>query len=69
MSFWTPNIGKSGRIARISGGIIFLLAAALLLREDLKIPAIVCALAGAFMLFEGFRGWCVLRACKIKTPL
>jgi len=24
---------------------------------------------GVFLLFEALLGWCVLRACRIKTPL
>jgi hypothetical protein len=27
------------------------------------------ALAGLFVLFEALRGWCILRACGIKTRL
>jgi hypothetical protein len=27
----------------------------------------VCMLAGIFALFEAARGWCLLRACGIKT--
>jgi hypothetical protein len=27
------------------------------------------AAAGVFSLFEAFRGWCVMRACGIKTKL
>jgi hypothetical protein len=30
--------------------------------------AAVMAAGGGFMIFEALRGWCVLRACKIKTP-
>lgn len=29
----------------------------------------VLAAAGAFVLFEALRGWCVLRACGLKTRL
>ena len=25
--------------------------------------------AGVFLAFEALLGWCVLRACRIKTPL
>ena len=25
--------------------------------------------SGAFMLFEAFRGWCVMRACGIRTRM
>jgi len=29
----------------------------------------VLAVSGGFVLFEALRGWCVLRACGIKTRL
>jgi hypothetical protein len=29
----------------------------------------VLALLGVFVLFEALRGWCVLRACGIRTRL
>jgi len=28
-----------------------------------------CVACGAFVLFEAWRGWCVLRACGLKTKL
>ncbi len=69
MSFWSPNIERRGRIFRIACGIILLLAALLLAREGMGLGAWIAAAGGAFTLFEGLRGWCVLRACKIKTRL
>jgi hypothetical protein len=33
------------------------------------LPAAIVTLGGLFVLFEALRGWCVLRACKLKTPL
>ncbi len=69
MSFWAPNIERRGRIVRACSGLILLVAAALFYREGMSIVAGPLALGGAFTLYEGLRGWCVLRACKIKTRL
>jgi len=30
---------------------------------------VVLAVLGVFVLFEALRGWCVMRACGIKTRL
>lgn len=69
MSFWTPNIERRGRIVRAGSGLILLIAAALFYRAGMSLVAVLLALGGAFTLYEGLRGWCVLRACKIKTRL
>lgn len=67
MKFFAPNIGTPGRIARGLCGVASL-AAGWFSREH---PAVGAALAlgGGFMLFEAFRGWCVARACGLKTPM
>ena len=67
-SFLTPNIGNKGRIVRGVSALILLGAAGFLFTVH-WISAILLALAGLFVLFEALRGWCVLRACKFKTPL
>ena len=69
MSFWSPNIETKGRIARSISGLILLVAAFLLYREGFVIATWLLAAGGAFTIYEGLRGWCVLRACKIKTRL
>lgn len=63
---FSRNIGHTGRIAR---GVV---AAALLVGAGFGFSAslwlgIGLGVAGAFALFEALRGWCVLRACGIKT--
>ena len=67
MTFFAPNIGTSGRIARGLSGLATL-AAGWYSREH---PAVGVALAlgGGFMLFEALRGWCLARACGLKTPM
>jgi len=67
-SFFRPNIGRSGRLVRAS------LAAALLLGGIMAVQQIiwlgvVLFISSAFVLFEAARGWCLMRACGIKTKL
>ncbi len=67
MSFFKPNIDLLGRIVRGVCGL-GCLGGAFLLREHV-VALIALAGSGVFMLFEAFRGWCVARACGLKTPL
>jgi hypothetical protein len=67
MRFFNPNIGTSGRIARGLCGVLCL-AGAYFLREQ-TIPMVLLIGSGLFTLFEAARGWCVARACGLKTPL
>ena len=72
------NIDQKGRLARLYTGIIaivFGIAIALLTYLSI-IPASLGWLAagsslfgGAFAIFEARKGWCVVRAIGIKTPL
>lgn len=71
-----PNIDRSGRIARAISGLICIGLG--LVVWPLHWPVAVgwrwgvCAGAlavGLFQLFEARRGWCVARACGLKTPL
>ncbi len=60
------NISKTGRLVR------GLLALALLLGAGIGSLVSVwlgagLAVGGLFVLFEALRGWCVLRACGLKT--
>jgi hypothetical protein len=71
------NIDKKGRIARLIYGLTFLAAGGLLalgwaLHSASPMRWTVaggCAVAGAFGIFEAVRGWCVMRAIGVKTPL
>ena len=72
------NIDQKGRLARLYTGIIaivFGIALALLTYFSV-IPAALGWMAvagsifgGAFAIFEARKGWCVVRAIGIKTPL
>jgi hypothetical protein len=63
-----PNISGWGRIVRALWGAA-LIAAALLIPNAAAWIRIVLVVAGGFALFEAVRGWCVMRACGIKTKI
>ena len=67
MGFFSSNIGTAGRIVRGACGLGCAVGAWFL--RDLPVPAVALAGSGVFMLFEAFKGWCVARACGLKTPL
>jgi hypothetical protein len=67
MSFWAANIETRGRIFRGVAALIMLGAAFFLHHEGVAFWPWLLAIAGAFTLYEALRGWCILRACKIKT--
>lgn len=66
--WFAPNIGRPGRIARGLLGLGLLAGAAFCWGVSGWL-ALLLAAAGAFALFEALRGWCVARACGIKTRL
>ena len=71
------NIDQKGRSVRRNGGLLCLaLGAASLgaaysgVSRRLFLGAGVClVLAGLFQLYESRKGWCVIRALGIKTPV
>jgi hypothetical protein len=65
-TFFTPNLQIEGRKARGVTSFVFLCAAlvGLLFSRRLSLLLLV---AGLFSFYEALRGWCVLRACGIKT--
>lgn len=64
--FFQPNIGTTGRILRAVFGVMLLAAAAYSYPLHLAACAAL-AIGGVFCLIEAFRGWCVARACGLKT--
>jgi hypothetical protein len=66
--FFARNINGPGRIARAVWGIGLIVAAGFLWGRS-RWPALALAACGLFALFEAGRGWCVMRACGIKTKL
>ena len=67
MSFWTPNIDHRGRIIRAIMSVALFAAAFIAHRKGVEWLAVMLAIAGLVGVVETARGWCVLRACKIKT--
>ncbi len=72
----TPNIQKSGRIARaITGVLTIALGVAFWFFAWPEAPVIrtiaivVCLAAGVFQLYEARKSWCVMRSCGIRTPM
>ena len=72
------NIGAKGKVIRLLSGVFFLLVGlALLLVVVFSMPEIswlwmvgvLLVAIGVFQVFEGWAGWCVLRAMGIKTRL
>jgi hypothetical protein len=70
------NIDQRGRKARLASGVIVGLCGVALILASLfvdplrmLIAGILLLVTGSFMIFEGARGWCALRALGIKTPM
>ena len=66
--FFAANIGPAGRIVRGLMGLALLGGAVLSFQQSVWL-ALLLAAAGVFGLFEALRGWCLMRACGIKTKL
>lgn len=66
--FFLPNLEARGRLIRGVGGIGFVAGGVALCGVNLVV-SVILIISGGFMLFEAVRGWCVMRACGIKTKL
>jgi hypothetical protein len=66
--FFRPNINHRGRIARGVIGSLCLIAGIVVVDFQLLI-GLVLVVAGLFALFEAVRGWCLARACGLKTKI
>jgi hypothetical protein len=70
MPWLQRNICGRGRLLRAGTGLALLGAAGLLAARD--VPGwlvLAVAASGLFALFEAAAGWCVARACGIKTRI
>jgi len=66
--FFSPNIGLRGRIVRgVLGGLLVI--GGVVVRGDKPWAAVVLILSGGFCCFEAVRGWCIMRACGVKTRM
>jgi hypothetical protein len=62
------NISNTGRVVRGLAALVLLLGAGFGFLVSVWLGAGL-AVGGLFALFEALRGWCVLRACGLKTRL
>lgn len=67
-SFFKPNINHRGRIARGVIGSLCLLTGITLVDYQLAV-GLVFVVAGLFAMVESVCGWCVARACGLKTKI
>ena len=67
-TFFSPNIDTKGRLVRGLGALVLLVGAGFGVTVSLWLGFGLLA-AGIFVGFEALRGWCVMRACGIKTRL
>jgi hypothetical protein len=64
--FFQPNINHHGRMARGVIGALCLIAGIVLVDYRLWL-GLIFVVAGLFAIFESLRGWCLIRACGLKT--
>ena len=67
-NFFRPNLKRQGRIARGVIGTVCLMAGIITVDFVLWLGLIFVA-AGLFAIYEALSGWCVARACGIKTKI
>ena len=65
---FSRNISNTGRLVRGLGALALLLGAGIGFFVSIWL-GVVLAVSGVFVLFEALRGWCLLRACGLKTRL
>jgi Protein of unknown function (DUF2892) len=66
--FFSQNIDRRGRIVRAIWGVALIIAG-LLISGGHQWLCVALIAAGGFALYEAVRGWCLMRACGIKTRL
>ncbi len=66
MSRFAPNLETKGRVIRALFAAAMFIGAFFVYPHS-KVGAALLVISGAFVAFEAFRGWCVMRACGIKT--
>jgi hypothetical protein len=67
--FFNANIDRKGRIFRLLLGIALMVAGLLVFFSYSLWLGAILFISGVFGLFEAARGWCLMRACGIKTRL
>jgi membrane-bound ClpP family serine protease len=66
--FFRPNLKRNGRIARGVIGTVCLIAGIITVDFVLWL-GLILVVAGLFAIYEALRGWCLARACGIRTKI
>ncbi len=66
--FFSRNLDPRGRLVRALGGTA-LIVTGLLVSQEGQWWCVGLVSAGGFILYEAARGWCLLRACGIRTRI
>lgn len=64
--FFRPNIKRQGRIARGVIGSLCLIGGIITVDHILWL-GLIFVVSGLFAIYEALRGWCLVRACGLKT--
>ncbi|MEY2410592.1 MAG: hypothetical protein QOF48_3262 [Verrucomicrobiota bacterium] len=64
--FFAPNIDRAGRLIRALWGLVAMVVGILLWRAHWW-AGVPCCLLALLAFYEAVRGWCIARACGIKT--
>ena len=67
-NFFRRNIDRNGRIARGVLGALCLIAG-IIVAGDHSLWGLILVVAGIFAIVEALSGWCLVRACGIKTKI
>jgi hypothetical protein len=65
--FFRPNLDRHGRIARGVIGALCLIAGIIVAGDYEWWVGLCFVVPGLFAIFEAVRGWCLVRACGIRT--
>ena len=66
--FFQPNLKRQGRIARGVIGALCLVAG-IIVAGDVSLWGLILVVAGLFAIYEALSGWCLARACGLKTKI
>jgi hypothetical protein len=66
--FFSRNIDNRGRIVRGVLGGVLVISGMVACSHNVWVAAVLIV-SGGFCLFEAVRGWCVMRACGVKTRM
>lgn len=64
--FFARNIDSRGRLVRGVLGGLLVIGGVIVCAHNVW-AAVALIVSGGFCLFEAVRGWCVMRACGVKT--